>query len=60
MTKEPDRVCKSIRITEGVYFQARVASVISRKTVGQWLEEAILEKLWRGNSTQDHEYITQD
>ena len=29
---------------EEVYHLARVASVISRKSLGQWIEEAITEK----------------
>ena len=60
MEKGPGRVYKTIRMKEGVYYQARVASVVSRKSVGQWLEEAILEKLWSENGKQDHQYITQD
>ncbi|MDO8749804.1 MAG: hypothetical protein Q7K03_01485 [Dehalococcoidia bacterium] len=37
----------SIRLDPEVYQQARVAAVASRKTVGQWLEEAIKENLER-------------
>ncbi len=39
------RAAKSIRINEEVYYRARVAAVISRKSLGQWLEEAVEEKL---------------
>jgi predicted HicB family RNase H-like nuclease len=35
----------SIRINPGVLHQARVAAVTQRKTLGQWLEEAITEKI---------------
>jgi len=35
----------SIRINPEVLHQARVAAVTQRKTLGQWLEEAITEKI---------------
>ena len=41
------RAAKSIRINEEVFYRARVAAVISRKSLGQWLEEAVEEKLDR-------------
>jgi hypothetical protein len=34
-------------LNEQSYHQARIASVSARKSLGQWLEEAILEKLHR-------------
>ena len=37
----------SIRINASALQQARDAAVISKKTLGQWLEEAILEKTQR-------------
>ena len=37
----------SIRANPEVLHQARVASVIQKKTLGQWLEEAIMEKIDR-------------
>ena len=37
----------SIRIDPDVLHQARVAAVTVRQTLGQWLEEAILEKIER-------------
>ncbi|MBI2853725.1 MAG: hypothetical protein HYX87_02230 [Chloroflexi bacterium] len=37
----------SIRMEPEVLHQARVAAVASRKTLGQWLEEAIEDKLKR-------------
>ena len=41
------RVAKSIRINDEAYYRARVAAVISRKSLGRWLEEAVEEKLDR-------------
>ncbi len=37
----------SIRIDLDILHQARVAAVIQKKTLGQWLEEAIMEKIER-------------
>jgi predicted HicB family RNase H-like nuclease len=37
----------SIRINPEVLHQARIAAVTQKKMVGQWLEEAILEKIVR-------------
>jgi len=37
----------SIRVDLNILHQARVAAVTQKKTLGQWLEEAILEKLER-------------
>ena len=36
---------RNIRIRPSVLHQARVAAVIQKKTLGRWLEEAIIEKL---------------
>ena len=47
MNNGPKRTVKTIRIYEDAYHQARVAAVTSKKTIGQWLEEAISEKLAR-------------
>ena len=41
------RAAKSIRINDEVYYRARVAAVISRKSLGRWLEAAAEEKLDR-------------
>ena len=46
------RTAKSIRMKEDVYYRARVASVISRKSLGRWIEEAVEEKLGRENIPQ--------
>jgi len=37
----------SIRVNLDILHQARVAAVTLKKTLGQWLEEAILEKIER-------------
>ena len=37
----------SVRVDLDVLHQARVAAVTQRKPIGQWLEEAILEKVER-------------
>jgi predicted HicB family RNase H-like nuclease len=37
----------SIRIDLDILHNARVAAVTQKKTLGQWLEEAILEKIER-------------
>jgi predicted HicB family RNase H-like nuclease len=37
----------SIRINPDVIHQAKVAAVYAKKTLGAWLEEAIIEKLRR-------------
>ncbi len=37
----------SIRVDPDVLHKARIAAVINKKTLGQWLEEAIIEKLER-------------
>ncbi len=45
MNNGPQRTAKTIRICEDAYHQARVAAVTTRMSLGQWLEEAISEKL---------------
>jgi predicted HicB family RNase H-like nuclease len=37
----------SIRMDREVLHQARIAAVTQKKTLGQWLEEAIVEKIER-------------
>ena len=37
----------SIRIDPNALQQAKEAAIIQKKTLGQWLEEAILEKIGR-------------
>jgi predicted HicB family RNase H-like nuclease len=37
----------SVRMNPEVLHQARVAAVIHKRTLGQWLEDAILEKIKR-------------
>jgi len=44
---EEAKTPRNIRIRPSVLHQARVAAVIHKKTLGQWLEEAIIEKIGR-------------
>ncbi|MFC2039265.1 hypothetical protein ACFLST_00530 [Chloroflexota bacterium] len=37
----------NIRISPSILHQARIAAVTQKKTLGQWLEEAIAEKTER-------------
>jgi diaminopimelate decarboxylase len=37
----------SIRINPDILHQGKVAAVFAKKTLGEWLEEAIIEKLRR-------------
>ena len=46
MNEEAKTPC-NIRIRPGVLHQGRVAAVVQKKTLGQWLEEAIIEKIGR-------------
>ncbi len=41
------RAAKTIRMREDIYHQAKVAAVVSRKSVGPWIEEAVAEKVRR-------------
>ena len=34
---------------ETIYHEARVAAVVARKSLGQWIEEAVLDKLRKEN-----------
>ena len=45
MTDGSQRTAKTIRIREEAYHLARVAAVTSKKSLGQWLEEAIVQKI---------------
>ena len=47
MSDRNDRAAKTIRMREDIYHQAKVAAVVSRKSVGQWIEEAVAEKVRR-------------
>ena len=46
----------SLRINPDTYYVARIEAVTARKTLGQWIEEAIREKIERekeaGNVTR--------
>ena len=41
------RTAKTIRMRPDVYHRARVAAVVAQKSLGQWIEEAIVEKVER-------------
>jgi len=43
----------SIRISPDIIHKARVAAVTQKKTLGQWLEEAIEEKIERESRTDE-------
>jgi len=47
MERQNKRQFAGIRIQREILHQARVAAVIQKKTLGQWLEEAIAEKIER-------------
>jgi len=47
MSESKAKPTTSIRVNPEVLHQARVAAVTSKKTLGKWLEEAILEKIER-------------
>ncbi len=42
----------SIRIDKDILHQAKIASVTAKKTLGEWLEEAIREKIKSGQSNE--------
>ena len=39
----------ALRILPSVHRKAKIAAVIADRTLGRWLEEAILEKIERGD-----------
>jgi len=45
MERRNKRQFAGIRIQREILYQARVAAIIQKKTLGQWLEEAIAEKI---------------
>ena len=63
MQTNPERVIKSIRLKDEVHHRARVAAITARQTLGQWIEEAIDEKLnraseeLRGPEEQSHHLV---
>ena len=54
MQTQPQRTAKTIRMNEESYYLARVASVSSKKSLGQWLEEAITEKIYREQQSRQN------
>jgi len=57
MTSKKDRTAKTIRLSEDAHHRARIAALASRKSLGQWLEEAIEEKLDREAPSGPDHYI---
>lgn len=47
MKQSGQKPTTSIRVDPAILHQARVAAVIQKKTLGRWLEEAIVEKIAR-------------
>ena len=45
MHRKEERPVSAIRVKPDILHRARIAAVTQRKTLGRWLEEAILEKL---------------
>ena len=43
----------SLRINSDAYYAARIEAVTARKTLGQWIEEAIREKIEREKGEED-------
>ena len=52
MTQEARKLI-ALRILPSVHRKAKIAAVTADKTLGLWLEEAILEKLERGDKDGD-------
>ena len=47
MENFPEATPRAVPVTERAYYQARVAAAINQKSLGDWLEEAIIEKVHR-------------
>ena len=43
---------KTVQMTEEAYHRARVAAVLSQQTLGQWLEEAVAERVREGGGSR--------
>ena len=48
---------RSIRANPEVLHQARIAAVTQKKTLGQWLEEAIVEKIEREQEKKGYQVV---
>jgi len=57
MSTKEERVATGIRVKRELLHQARVAAVTQKKTLGQWLEEAILEKIEREKAQPEYNII---
>ncbi|MFC1994281.1 hypothetical protein ACFLVI_03350 [Chloroflexota bacterium] len=53
MKQEGTRPNLSIRMKPDILHEARVSAVTQRKTLGRWLEEAIMEKIARESFTSN-------
>ena len=49
MQTNTERVIKSIRLKDELHHRARVAAITARQSRGEWIEEAINEKLNRAS-----------
>ena len=49
MQTNTERVIKSIRLKDELHHRARVAAITARQSLGEWIEEAINEKLNRAS-----------
>jgi len=59
MSHDSDRQPKTIRLDDRIHQQARVAAVTAPKNMGEWMEEAIREKLRRdGHSFPEGDQLT--
>lgn len=45
------RKVKAIRIRDDIHHKARVAALTARMTFGEWIEEAIIEKMERNSDS---------
>ena len=59
MSHDSDRQPKTIRLDDRIHHQGRVAAVTARNNMGEWMEEAIREKLRRdGHSFAEGDQLT--
>ena len=53
-TNDEPRKLIALRLRPSAHREAKIAAVIVGRTLGQWLEEAIAEKVSREGSKDDH------